>query len=155
MKNIKLCSACLLGVKCRYDGESKPNKKVLQLAKTEILIPVCPEQLGGLKTPRVGSGIEGGDGNAVLSGRGQVINRKKEDWTKNYILGAKEALKIAKIFNIDTAILKQGSPSCGCGQVFQWKILNGRLSNRRRKGDGVTTALFKKNKIRVISEGDL
>ncbi len=152
---MKLCSACLLGIKCRFDGKSKPNEKVLGLSKKEILVPVCPEQLGGLKTPRTGSGISGGDGWMVISGKAKVMNRKKEDWTKYYILGAKEALKIAKIFNIEIAILKQGSPSCGCGEVFQWKAINGKLTNRRRKGDGVTTALFKKRGIRVITEEDL
>ena len=152
---MKLCSACLLGTKCRFDAKSKPNKKVLRLSKEEVLIPVCPEQLGGLKTPRVACGIKGGDGKKVLSGKAKVINRKGEDCTENYLLGAKEALKIAKIFNIKTAILKQGSPSCGCGQSFQWKKVNGKLSNRRRKGDGVTTALFKKKGIEVINEGDL
>ncbi len=152
---MKLCSACLLGIRCRFDSKSKPNEKVLKLTKKEVLIPVCPEQLGGLKTPRAGSGIKGGDGAMVISGKAKVINRKGEDWTKHYILGAKQALEIAKIFNIKIAILKQGSPSCGCGQAFQWKEVNGKLSNRRRKGDGVATALFKKKGIKVFTEGDL
>ena len=152
---MKICSACLLEIKCRYDGKYKPNKKVVRLLEKEILIPVCPEQLGGLKTPRLGSGILGGDGKGVLSGKARVINRKQEDWTGNYFKGAKEVLKIAKRFKIKEAILKQGSPSCGCGEVFQWKVVNGKWSNRRRKGDGVTTALLKKNGIRVITEEEL
>ena len=150
-----LCSACLLGTYCRYDGKIKPNQRVLNLLKDKILIPICPEQLGGLKTPRNASGIMNGDGNGVIAGKAKVINRKGDDWTENYINGAETAFKIAKLFNIKTAILKQGSPSCGCGSAFQWEKVNNKLSNRRRRGDGVTAALFKKNGIRVITENDL
>ncbi len=149
---MRIVSACLLGVRCRYDAKRKPIKKVLKLLEKEALIPICPEQLGGLKTPRIGSGILSGDGKEVLLGKAKVLNRKKEDWTKNYIQGAKEALRIAKHYKIKEAILKQGSPSCGCGEAFQWKIIRGRWSYRRRKGDGVTAALFKKNNIKVLSE---
>jgi len=149
---MRIVSACLLGIRCRYDAKRKPNKKVLRLLKNEVLIPVCPEQLGGLKTPRTGSGIRGGDGNDVLLGKAKVLNRKKEDWTKNYLQGAKEALRIARQFKIKEVILKQGSPACGCGEAFQWKEVNGKWSNRRRRGDGVTTALFKKHGIKVLTE---
>lgn len=152
---MKLCSACLLGIKCRYDGKSKPNKKVIKLAKKEILIPVCPEQLGGLSAPRTACGIFGGDGNDVLSGKAKVLNRRKKDLTKDFIHGTKEVLRIARIYNITEAILRQGSPSCGCGLAFQWKKVNGKWSNRKQKGDGVTTALLKKNGIGVITEEDL
>ena len=152
---MKLCSACLLGVRCRYDGKYKPHKKVVALSKKEILIPVCPEQLGGLKTPRTASGILGGDGKNVLSGKAKVINRKGEDWTANYLRGAKEALKIAKLFMIKGAILKEGSPSCGSKEAFQWRKVGNKLSNRRLKGKGVTTIIFEKNGIKVISENEL
>ncbi len=153
---MKLCSACLLGIKCRYDGKYKPNKKVLELAKKEILIPVCPEQLGGLSTPRRACGIRGGDGLKVLLGNAKVINRNEKDITDKFVLGAKETLMIAKILNIKEAILKQGSPSCGSGVTFQWKKReDGKWSNRRRKGDGVTTALLKENGIKVITEKDV
>ncbi len=149
---MRIVSACLLGIRCRYDAKRKPNKKILILLKNEVLIPVCPEQLGGLKTPRTGSGIRGGDGHDVLGGKAKVINRKEEDWSSNYLQGAKEALKIAKYYRIKEAIFKQGSPACGCGEAFQWKKRDGKWSNRRRKGDGVTTALFKKHGIKVLTE---
>lgn len=142
---MKLVSACLLGVKCRYDSKSNSNKKVIKLSKKEILIPVCPEQLGGLPTPRIGSGILGN----------KVLNRQKRDVTKNFVRGAKEVLRIAKMYNIKEAIFKQGSPSCGNGLSFQWKKIGGKWSNRRRKGDGVTAALLKRNGIKVISEEEL
>ena len=116
------------------------------------MIPVCPEQLGGLKTPRAGCGILGGDGKDVISGRAKVLNRRGEDLTENFIRGAEETLKIAKLYDVKKAIFKQGSPSCGSGLVFQWKKENGKWRNRRRKGDGVTTALLKRSGIEVLSE---
>lgn len=135
-----ICSACLLGVNCRYDGKIKPNKKVLALAKKEILIPVCPEQLGGQATPRPDAEISD---NKVLESNGK-------DVTKEFKTGAREVLKIAKIFGIKTAILKQRSPSCGSGQIY-----DGSFSGKIIKGDGITTTLLKKNAINVISEEDI
>lgn len=152
---MKLCSACLLGIKCRYDGKTNLDRKVMAIAKKEILIPVCPEQLGGLSTPRIGSGILGGEGAAVINRKAKVLNRRKKDVTANFIRGAKEALRIARVFGIKEVIFKQGSPSCGCGLSFQWKISKNRWTNRKRKGDGVAAALLKRNGIKVISEKDL
>ena len=137
---MKLCSACLLGIKCRYDGKSKPNKKVLELAKKEILIPVCPEQLGGLSTPREPAEQKGK----------KVITKSGKDVTKNFVRGAKQVLKIAKLFGIKEAILKQRNPSCGCGQVY-----DGTFTGTIIEGDGVTASLLKKHGIKVISEEDL
>jgi len=137
---MKLCSACLLGIKCRYDGKSKPNKRVIELSRKEVLIPVCPEQLGGLPTPREQAEQRGN----------KVITKSGKDVTQNFRKGAKEVLKLAKLFGIKKVILKQRSPSCGCGQIY-----DGTFSGRIIKGDGVTTTLLKKNKIKVISEEDL
>lgn len=137
---MKLCSACLLGIKCRYDGKSKPNKKVIKLAKKEALIPVCPEQLGGLSTPR----------EPAEQRKGKVITKSGKDVTENFKKGAREVLKLAKLLGIKEAILKQRSPSCGCGQIY-----DGTFSGKIVKGDGVTAALLKKNRIKVISDEDL
>jgi uncharacterized protein YbbK (DUF523 family) len=137
---MKLCSACLLGVKCRYDGRSKPNEKVLALAKKEILIPICPEQFGGLPTPREPSEQQGKE----------VVTKSGKNVTNNFENGAEEVLKLAKLFNIKEVILKQRSPSCGSGQIY-----DGTFSDTIIEGDGVTTALLKKNGIKVISEEDL
>jgi len=139
-KEVILVSACLLGIKCRYDGKSKPNKKVLKLAKEKILIPVCPEILGGLPTPREPAEQKGK----------RVITKSGKDVTKYFKKGAKEVLKIAKILGVKKAILKQKSPSCGCGKIY-----DGTFSDKIIKGDGVTTKLLKKHKIKVISEEDL
>jgi uncharacterized protein YbbK (DUF523 family) len=140
----------LLGVKCRYDGKGSSNEKVLKLARKEILIPVCPEQLGGKPTPRPDAEIRNGDGLNVLEGKAKVVEPDGNDATKYFIKGAEEVLKLAKLLNIKEAILKQRSPSCGSGQVY-----DGTFSKRIIKGDGVTTALLKKNEIKVISEENL
>lgn len=147
---MKLCSACLLGVKCRYDGQSKPDDKVIELSRTETLIPVCPEQLGGLTTPRQGAEIQGGVGSDVLNGTAKIQDQYGKDVTAEFIAGAEEVLKLAKLFNITEAILKQKSPSCGCGRIY-----DGTFSRTMIDGDGVTAALLKKNGINVITEEDL
>jgi len=137
---MKLCSACLLGIKCRYDGKGSLNKKVINLTQKEVLIPVCPEQLGGLPTPREMAEVKGN----------KVITKSGKDVTKSFKEGAEKTLKLAKLFNIKTAILKQRSPSCGLGQIY-----DGSFSGQTIKGDGITTALLKKNGIKVKTEEDI
>ncbi|MFH1311234.1 MAG: DUF523 domain-containing protein [Nanoarchaeota archaeon] len=134
---IRLVSACLLGIKCRYDCTSKPNEKILKLLETEVLIPVCPEQLGGLSTPRIPS-----EQKAI-----RVISRTGDDVTDNFNRGAEETLKIAQLYGIKETILKQRSPSCGSGQIY-----DGTFSGIIIEGDGVTTTLLKRYGINVISE---
>lgn len=137
---MKLCSACLLGINCRYNGETKPNEKVIELAKKEKLIPVCPEQLGGLGTPREAS--EQKDG--------KVFTKTGKDVTAQFKKGAEEVLKVAKRLGIKEVILKQRSPSCGCGQIY-----NGDFDGTIIEGDGVTTKLLKENGVKIISEENL
>ena len=137
---MKICSACLLGIRCKYDGGHNLNKKVIALSKKEVLIPLCPEQLGGLSTPREQSEQQGK----------RVITISGKNVTKNFEIGAEEVLKIVKLLNINQAVLKQRSPSCGVGQIY-----NGTFSKIVTKGDGITTALLKRNGISVISEEDL
>lgn len=139
-KPFKICSACLLGVQCRYDGKSKPDDKVIKLAEKEILIPVCPEQLGGLPTPR----------ESAEQRKDKVVTKSGKDVTKYFKKGAEQVLKLAKLLGIKEAILKQKSPSCGCGQIY-----DGSFSGRAIRGNGVTTVLLKKNGIKVISDEDL
>ena len=127
-------------MKTRYDGQCKPNEKILELAKKEVLIPICPEQLGGLPTPREAS--EQKDG--------KVFSISGKDVTENFENGANEVLKLAKLFGITEAILKQKSPSCGCGKIY-----DGSFSGKIIEGDGVLAAVFKRNGIKVITEEDL
>lgn len=152
---MRLVSACLLGVNCRYDGASKLNENVLALSRKETLIPVCPEQLGGLPTPRLPSGIASGTGVDVIAGRSSVRNADGEDVTECFTTGAAEVLRLASMFGIREAVLKQGSPSCGSGQTQCMENEGGSYLSHPAEGDGVTAALLKRNGVRVITEEDL
>jgi len=132
-----LVSACLLGVRCRYDGESKACPAVLDLAKEHELIPVCPEQLGGLPTPRTPAEIQGE----------RVVTRDGRDVTKEYQKGAEEAARLYQLLRCDCAILKARSPSCGCGQVY-----DGAFSGTLTPGDGIAAQALKRINARVITE---
>jgi uncharacterized protein YbbK (DUF523 family) len=148
---VKLISACLLGIKCAWDGQDiYKSDKAIELSNSEMLMPVCPEQLGGLRTPRAPQEIQGGGGEDVLDGKCKVLNINGEDVTQEFINGAEETLKIIKLFHIEEFIGKSRSPSCGCGQIY-----DGTFSRQLIDGDGVTTALLKRNGVRVITEEDL
>ena len=136
-----LCSACLLGVDCKYNGGNNANKKIFDLAKGNILVPVCPEQLGGLPTPRPRSCRQGD--RIVL--KSAVVR----DFSERYFRGARETLKLAQLLDIKEAILKQRSPSCGCGKIYA--DFNGTVV----AGDGVAAEILKQNGIKVISEEEL
>ena len=148
---MKLISACLLGIRCAWSGDDKyKNNRAIELSKLETLIPVCPEQLGGLSTPRVPQEIQGGTGDDVLDGKCIVVNKNGEDVAREFIKGAEETLKIAWQLNIKEFIAKSGSPSCGCGQIH-----DGTFSGKLIDGDGVTIALLRRNGIKTIPEEDL
>ena len=144
---MKIVSACLVGINCRFNGKNKANEKLVELFKKGILIPLCPEQLGGLPTPRPPCTIVGGDGHDVLKGKAKVLTRKGEDLTTYFVKGAHEVLAIAHLLDIKEAILKSRSPSCGCGKIYCEDF-----TRKLRDGDGVTAALLKENGIRVYTE---
>ena len=127
-----LVSACLTGLCTRYDGQSKISVSCMERLRGCSWIPVCPEQLGGLPTPRTAADLVGGDGYDVLDGRARVINRDGLDVTGQFIRGAEQCLAIARAQNIKSALLKARSPSCG-------------LSPQH----GVTAALLTRNGITV------
>lgn len=108
-----LVSACLLGVRCRYDGRGKASSAVLRLARRICVVPVCPEQLGGLSTPRPPAVIQGRDGRDVLSGDARVVSEPGEDVTEAFVRGAREALRLAAACGACLALFKDRSPSCG------------------------------------------
>ena len=139
MENL-LISACLLGVRCRYDGESCPNLAVEALMKRYNLIPICPEQLGGLSTPRTPS--ERVDG--------AVKMKTGEDVTQAYLRGAEQALHLAKLFSCSKAVLKERSPSCGSGEIY-----DGTFSGTLVPGDGVTAELLRHNGVAVYGESEI
>ena len=134
-----LVSKCLLGFRCKYDGKDRGSGRVLELSKKYTLIPVCPEEMGGLPTPRE-SAEQVGD---------RVVTKSGLDVTENLELGARRVLQIAQWFDAKEVVLKARSPSCGSGLIY-----DGTFSGTLKKGDGVATALLKKNGVRVISEED-
>ncbi|MBR0481096.1 MAG: DUF523 domain-containing protein [Firmicutes bacterium] len=153
MKKI-LVSACLLGCECRYDGKSKPCEKVLALAekKDTVLIPVCPEQMGGLSTPRTPSERQRTKKGTLrsISKPGAVLMKDGSDASSYYKKGAEMALEIAKLCKVDYAILKSGSPSCGKDIIY-----DGSFSGKKAEGNGVTTEILLKEGFKVLSEEEL
>ena len=135
-------SACLCGHKVRYDG----GDCAVQNALPEQILPICPEVMGGLPTPRAPAEIVGGDGHDVWAGRAHVLDAHGVDVTEAFKQGAKLALRRLQAAHIDTVYLKSKSPSCGQGQIY-----DGSFSGQLREGDGVSTALFKQHGICVIS----
>jgi uncharacterized protein YbbK (DUF523 family) len=109
---ICLVSACLVGLCTRYDGKIKTNPHCLTQIAASAWIPVCPEQLGGLPTPREAADIVGGDGRDVLAGTARVVSKSGIDCTAAFVRGAEQVLQIARLQNISRAVLKARSPSC-------------------------------------------
>jgi uncharacterized protein YbbK (DUF523 family) len=135
-----IVSACLAGIKCRYDGKAIHCEKVINLIKQGKAIPVCPEQLGGLTTPRFPAEQKGN----------KVFAKNGEDVTTKFKFGAKEALKIAILAKCKSAILKSKSPSCGLDKIY-----DGTFSEKLINGDGIFTQILKKNNIKVYTENEI
>jgi len=141
-----LVSACLCGTNCKYNGENNLNRSVLQLLAEGKAIPLCPEQLGGMTTPRPAVEISGGAGADVLDGNARVVSSSGTDATENFIRGAREVLRIARAAGVKEAILKAKSPSCGCGRIY-----DGTFSGRLIEGNGVTAEILIRNGIKVTT----
>ncbi|NOZ85505.1 MAG: DUF523 domain-containing protein [Deltaproteobacteria bacterium] len=148
-----LVSACLLGVRCRYDGKSKSNSSVMDYLIGKDVIPICPEADGGLPTPRRPSRLKGGDGFAVLQGRALVVDDHGQDVTSNFLEGAKKALLAAAQSGAKSAILKENSPSCGLGFApVDGEHDIGKTKDRR---SGVACALLIEHGLEILTERDL
>ncbi len=139
-----IVSACLVGINCKYDGKNNYSKKIEDLVYKGEAIPVCPEILGGLSTPRVPCEI------IKKSSETKVINADGVDQTSNFIKGAEATLKIALAVGADSAIFQKRSPSCGVYEIY-----DGTHSNVLIKGQGITSKLLKENGLKVITEDDL
>ena len=139
MENI-IVSACLLGIGCRYDGKHKASPEVLRLKEKYNLIPVCPEIYGGLPTPRVPSERIGDS----------VMMKDGRDVTENYQRGARETLELCRIYGVKRAILKERSPSCGKGQIY-----DGSFSGNLTERDGVAAEHLMRLGIRVLGESEI
>lgn len=137
-----LISACLLGVNCRYNAEPKalPDDILTRLLEQHTVIPVCPEQLGGLTTPREPSERQ----------EQRVVMRSGRDVTAEYARGAQEALRLCKQFGCTAAVLKERSPSCGHGEIY-----DGTFTGTLTPGDGVTAQLLLENGIAVYGESEI
>ncbi len=138
-----LVSACLAGLNTRYDRTNCCKKYLQSLVAQGKALPICPEQMGGLPTPREPIELIGGDGEAVLRGMARAIGKSGKDYTQNLLKGANEVLKIAAMLKTKETFLKDGSPSCGCSYI--------KAGNKRIKGKGITTAALLKAGIKVQS----
>lgn len=135
-----LVSGCLLGICCRYNGTGKLSEELVEHMKEYNFIPVCPEQLGGLTTPRLPAEKVGG----------KVILKDGRDVTEEFMQGAMETLKIALMYDCKLAILKERSPSCGFGKVY-----DGTFTGNIIDGNGVTAEVLSENGIKVIGESKI
>lgn len=145
-----LVSACLMGIDAKYNGKNNINPLIIEYSSYGKFIPVCPEQLGGLSTPRFCAEILRGSGKDVVMGLCNVINSQGRDVTKEFLKGANEVIKITKLLPIKAAILKQNSPSCGSSFIY-----DGSFSKRLKEGEGVTAYLLRENNIPIFSEEDI
>ncbi len=139
-----IISSCLAGIPCRYDGKATPNEECVRLVRGGKALPACPELMGGLGAPREPCEIVGGNGYDVLDGHARVMNKKGEDVTKEFILGAEKFLEFLQMQGADVVYLKQKSPSCGAGLLY-----DGTFSGKLKQGYGVTAALLQRIGIRV------
>ncbi len=135
-----LVSACLLGMNCRYDGSGQLNEELVRLKETHNLIPVCPEVYGGLPTPREPA--------EILKQR--VVTKEGIDVTDAFLKGAEESLRLALFYHCSHAILKERSPSCGFGKIY-----DGTFDHRLINGNGFTGDLLSKNGIKVLGESEI
>ena len=135
-----LVSACLLGVGCRYDGKHNQLPQYKRLLKEHTCIPVCPEQLGGLPTPRCPAERLGG----------KIVTEDGRDVTEQFLRGTAEALRLCDLYHCKAALLKERSPSCGSGQIY-----DGSFTGTLTAGWGTAAALLRDNGIRVVGESGL
>lgn len=135
-----LVSACLMGIGCRYDGQSNLIPELSKLMKKHTCIPVCAEMFGGLPTPRVPAERQGS----------RVVTRDGEDVTEAFVKGTAEILRLADLYKCKAALLKERSPSCGSGQIY-----DGTFTGTLTEGDGMTAQMLKKHGITVYGESQI
>ncbi|KAF0091948.1 MAG: hypothetical protein FD141_132 [Fusobacteria bacterium] len=140
-----IVSACLAGIKCRYDGKSSENEFVMRLIKEDKAFAVCPELLGGLKTPRPACEVT-----IDTDGNRKVVTKDGKGYTKEFEEGARKTLEFAKKKGINKAILKSKSPSCGCGLIH-----DGSFTGALTRGDGLTAELLIKAGLEVYTDKQL
>ncbi len=145
-----ILSACLAGRNCRWDGRNDRKEEFRGWVEEGLALPVCPEELGGLPTPRSPAEITGGSGGDVLDGKAKVVNREGKDVTKEYLKGAYEVLNLVRKKGISKAVFKVRSSSCGRGRIY-----DGRFNHILKKGNGVTCALLLREGVEVITDEEV
>lgn len=137
-------SACLVGINCKYSGGNNYNQKIFDLVKEGKAIPICPEQLGGLSTPRKPVELK------VINGKRYAIDNEGNDLTENFERGANQVLNLAKKLNINKAILQPRSPSCGVNKIY-----SGNFDNKLVDGNAILAELLKQNGIEVLTPNEI
>ncbi|MFW6238090.1 MAG: DUF523 domain-containing protein [Halanaerobiales bacterium] len=145
-----LVSACLLGEKCRYNGEDALQPKLKELLAGRDVVAICPELEAGFSVPRPPAEIFGGDGFDVLKGRAEVVSKEGREITEKYLIGIRNLLSEIELLEVECAVLKARSPACG-----PEKIYSGVFENELKSGSGVFAAFLKRSEIPVFSEDDL
>ncbi|NPA15956.1 MAG: DUF523 domain-containing protein [Deferribacteres bacterium] len=146
MKRTALVSACLLGINCRYNGRNKRMKDLAGFLEEFLPVPVCPEQMGGLPTPRPPANFYGGDGRDVLCGRARIINEDGEDVTDRVLRGCRECLKLVELLGIEVAVLKDRSPACGVENIW--------IGEDCVKGSGVLKPMLQEKGVKILRGDD-
>lgn len=141
-----MVSACLMGAACAYDGEGREDEALQGILGVRWIVPVCPEQLGGLPTPRSPAEITGGSGVDVLCGRAEVRTGCGRDVTEHFRRGARETVRLAGLLGCSLAVFKPRSPSCGPGDHY-----DGSFTGRLVTGAGVTAEALRRQGVRVVT----
>ena len=144
-----IVSACLLGYNCKYNGKNNQNEKIINYLKDKDYLAVCPEQLGNLPTPRKKSELNHCTSKDVFLKEGKVINEDYEDVSENFINGALKAFDYAIKYQVQEAILKEKSPSCGFRCIY-----NGDFNSTLVNGEGLFAYLLKKHNVKILTEED-
>lgn len=141
-----IISACLAGIPCRYDGSHRAIPELCRLVREGEAVPVCPEILGGLATPRPPAEIRGGDGCAVIAGSARVSTLDGNDLSEAYLAGAAAMHRFAAGLGCKTAVLKDRSPSCGVREIY-----DGSFAGALRPGSGVAACYLRSRGIEVLT----
>ena len=147
MKKKILISACLLGKNCRYNGG---HSQLTELEEIDVeWIPVCPEELGGLGTPRPSAEMQE-NAETILNGKGKIITNKGKNVTSEFIQGAEKSLQLGLGAEVKIAVLKSKSPSCGIGKIY-----DGSFTKSLKIGNGIFAHLCHENDIACISSDNI
>ena len=147
MKKKILISACLLGKNCRYNGG---HSQLTELEEIDVeWIPVCPEELGGLGTPRPSAEMQE-NAETILNGKGKIITNKGKNVTSKFIQGAEKSLQLGLGAEVKIAVLKSKSPSCGIGKIY-----DGSFTKTLKIGNGIFSHLCHENDITCISSDNI